>query len=108
MINLTLLFIQLIFFALGVFVTVFANKIRSVLSISLGTVFGLYILGSLVVTKSTDAARYFFPFKYFDYTSIINKTGYDAPYLITGAAIVTAAIAATYYIYTKKDIHAVS
>lgn len=47
MINLTLFFIQLIFFAIGAVVSVFFDRLRSVLPVSLGTVFGCYIIGAL-------------------------------------------------------------
>ena len=109
MINLTLFFIQLIFLALGVVVSVFFNKLKSVLPISLGVVFGLYMIGSLIATgKNDDAARFISPFKYFDITYIIKNASYETPYLITGAAIVVVAVMASYIIYNKKDIHAVS
>jgi ABC-2 type transport system permease protein len=108
LINLTLLFIQLIFFSLGVFVSVLANKIKSVLPISLGTVFGFYFIGALLVTDKNDGLRFISPFKYFDNAYICRNSGYESPYLIAGAAIVIVAIAASYFIYNRKDIHAVS
>lgn len=108
MINLTLIFVQLIFLSLGLVISVFFNKLKSVLPISLGVVFGLYILGALIVTKSDDAARFIFPFKYFDTSYIVKNTGYETPYLITSAVIVIVCVAASYVIYSKKDIHAVS
>lgn len=109
MINLTLLFIQLIFLAVGVVISVFFKKLKSVLPISLGVVFGLYMIGALIATgQNDDAARYISPFKYFDITYIIKNASYEASYLITGAVIVVAAVAASYIIYNRKDIHAVS
>ena len=108
LINLSLLFIQLIFFSLGVVISVFFNKIKSVLPISLGVVFGLYLIGALLATGKDDGSRFISPFKYFDYTYIIKNAGYEAPYLITGSIIVIIAIAATYFIYCRKDIHAVN
>lgn len=109
MINLTLLFIQLIFLAIGMVVSVFFKKLKSVLPISLGVVFGLYMFGALLASGTNDAAaRYISPFRYFDITYIIKNAGYEASYMITGAVIVIAAIAATYIIYKGKDIHAVS
>lgn len=109
MINLTLFFIQLIFLAMGVAISVFFRKLKSVLPISLGTVFGFYMIGALIATgKNDDAARYISPFKYFDITYIIQHTAYEASYMIAGALIIAAAVAVTYFIYTKKDIHAVS
>lgn len=108
MINLTLFFIQLIFLGLGVVVSVFFKKLKSVLPISLGVVFGLYIIGALLAIGKDDAARFISPFKYFDITYIIKNSSYEVSYLITSAIIVIVTIAASYIIYNKKDIHAVS
>lgn len=109
MINLTLFFIQLIFLAVGVVVSVFFNKLKSVLPISLGVVFGSYMIGALIATgKNDDAIRFISPFKYFDTTYIIKNAGYEVSYLIIGAVIVVAAVVISYVIYNKKDIHAVS
>ena len=108
MVTLTLLFIQLIFFALGVFISVFFKKLNSVLPISLGVVFGLYILGAVLVTDKNDVARFISPFQYFNIPYIINNARYELQYIITGAIIVAVTIAASYIIYVKKDIHAVS
>ena len=107
LINLTLLFIQLIFFSLGVVISVFFNKLKNVLPISLGVVFAFYFIGAIVATKN-DGSRFISPFKYFDNSYIIKHTAYEAPYLIVSAVIVVAAVAITYYVYTHKDIHAVS
>lgn len=105
MINLTLLFIQLIFLAIGVVVSVFFNKLKSVLPISLGVVFGFYMIGALIASGTNDeAARYLSPFKYFDLTYIIQNASYEVQYLITGAVIAVVAVAASYFIYNKKDI----
>ena len=109
MINLTLFFLQLIFLALGAVISVFFKKLKSVLPISLGVVFGFYVIGALIATgKNDEAARYISPFQYFDSTYIIQHSAYEVPYLIAGAVIVVVAVIATYFIYAKKDIHAVS
>lgn len=108
-INLTLLFIQLIFLTLGVVVSVFFKKLKSVLPISLGVVFGLYMAGALIATeKNNEMTRFISPFKYFDITYIIKNTGYETAYMIAGAVIVITSIAVGYIIYIRKDIHAVS
>ncbi|WP_425803042.1 ABC transporter permease subunit [Desulfitobacterium sp. Sab5] len=108
MINLTLFFIQLIFLAIGMVISVFFAHLKSVLPISLGVVFGFYIIGALIATGQNYSERFISPFKYFDFAYIIKNASFEAPYLITGAAIVIIAIAASYVIYAKKDIHAVS
>ncbi|PKM71664.1 MAG: ABC transporter permease [Firmicutes bacterium HGW-Firmicutes-16] len=108
LVSLTLLFLQLIFFALGAFISVFFKKLKSVLPISLGVVFGLYILGAVLVTGEDDVARFISPFQYFNIGYILNNAGYESTYMITGALIVAVTIAASYIIYVKKDIHAVN
>lgn len=108
MVSLTLLFIQLMFFALGVLISVFFKKLKSVLPISLGVVFGLYILGAVLVTGENDAARFLSPFQYFNIGYILNNASYESSFIITAALIVAVTIAASYIIYVKKDIHAVS
>ena len=84
MVSITLLFIQLIFFALGFVISVFFKKLKSVLPISLGFVFGLYILGSVLVTEKNDVARFISPFQYFSISYILQNAGYEIPYVIKG------------------------
>lgn len=109
MINCTLFFVQLIFLGIGLAVSVFFKKLRNVLPISLGVVFGLYMVGALIATgKDDDAARYLSPFRYFDITYIIKHSAYEVSYMLAGAIIVVLSIIITYFVYAKKDIHAVS
>lgn len=107
MISLTMFFVQLIFMALGILISVIAGKIKSVISVSLGTVFGFYILGSLGSFLGEERARYFSPFRYFDAGYIIKHTAYETSFVVIGIAFILAAIAGSYLVYLKKDIHAV-
>lgn len=109
MINLTLFFIQLIFLAIGLAVSVFFNKLKSVLPVSLGVVFGFYMIGALLAAgKDEGMVRLISPFKYFDIPYILKNASYETAYLIAGAIIVVGAVAVSYIVYIKKDIHAVS
>ncbi|MFA6939970.1 MAG: ABC transporter permease subunit [Clostridiaceae bacterium] len=109
MINLTLLFMQLIFLALGLAISVFFKRLKSVLPISLGVVIGLYMIGALIsIGKDDDVVRFISPFKYFDITYIIKNASYETPYLAVSAVIIVVSIVTAYIIYIKKDIHAVS
>ena len=108
MINATLFFVQIIFLAIGIFISVIIPKIKSVLPISLGIVFAFYLIGAILVTSKDDVTRFISPFKYFDISYIIKNSSYEAPYMITGAVIVIVAIVLSYIIYAKRDIHAVN
>ncbi|EKN69257.1 ABC transporter permease [Neobacillus bataviensis LMG 21833] len=107
MLSLTMFFIQLIFLAVGIIISVIVPKIKSVLTVSLATVFAFYFIGMLSSTSGEDVKRYFSPFKYFDTAYIIKHSGFEASFLIAGAIVMMLAIAASYFFYTKKDIHAV-
>lgn len=107
MVSITLFFIQLIFLTLGVLVSVLSHKIKSVLPTSLGTVFGFFIVSMLGSVIGDKAVRYITPFKYFDTNYIIKNSSYEAPFIIIEIAFIIVAITASYYVYCKKDIHAV-
>ncbi|MBV7505093.1 ABC transporter permease [Bacillus sp. sid0103] len=107
LLSLTMFFIQLIFLAIGVMISVIVPKIKSVLSVSLTTVFAFYFLGMFSSSTGEEAKRYISPFKYFDTAYIIKHSGYEASFLIVSAAIIILAITASYFVYIKKDIHSV-
>lgn len=109
LINLIMLFEQLIFLAIGMFVSVFFKKLRSVLPISLGFVFGFYMISAILATgENEEALRLLSPFQYFNVTYVIEHSAYEIPYLLLSAVIIIICITASYIIYRKKDIHAVS
>ncbi|MGJ7919007.1 ABC transporter permease subunit [Neobacillus sp. LXY-4] len=107
LLSLTVLFVQLMFLALGIMLSVLMKNIKSVLTVSLATVFAFYFLGMFFDTSGEEAKRYISPFKYFDTTYIMNHSSYETSFLIAGAVIIILATAASYFVYAKKDIHSV-
>lgn len=107
LISFTLLFIQLMFLAIGFIVSVVFSKIKAVLSVSLGTVFAFFVIGMIVSVDGEGAKRYFSPFKYFNGKYMLAHASYEMSYVLAGIAIIVISIAASYFIYTKKDVHAV-
>lgn len=106
MISLTLFFLQLIFLALGIIISVLVPRIKAVLPISLGTVFTFFIISALASTTGDDALRYITPFKYFDLAYIVQNASYELPFIFLAIVLIAAAITASYAIYSKKDIPA--
>lgn len=102
--TLTLFFVQLFFLGLGFLISVTVPKIRSVLSISLSTVFVFYIIGVLDTVIGSEAARYLTPFKFFDNKYIIENGAYEPVFLVLEAIFLAVAIFAAYYFYLKRDI----
>lgn len=107
MISITLLFVQMIFMWLGVMISVIIPKIKSVLPISLATVFIFYFISFLSEADGGDVTRYITPFKYFDPDYIIKNGGYERSFIIISLVIIMVAMITSYRIYDKKDIHAI-
>lgn len=107
MISITLLFIQLMFLAIGITLSVVLPKIKSVLPISLGAVFGFFFIGAFGASSSDDPMRYLTPFKYFDTMYIVQNAKYETSFIITSIIWIGVAILLSYYVYKKKNIHAV-
>jgi len=107
MISATLFFIQLIFLVLGVIISVMVPKIKSVLSVSLGTVFTFFFISMFGAAIGDNNLRYITPFKYFDSAYIIKNVSYETSFIILEIVIIIIAVVASYIIYNKKDIDAV-
>lgn len=107
MISITMFFVQLIFLSLGVLVSVLATRIKSVLPISLGTVFGFFIINMFSSIMDDKVLRYIAPFKYYDTSYIIRNSSYETSFIIIEIIFIAISIFASYLIYSKKDIHGV-
>lgn len=108
LISATLLLIQIFFLALGFLFSVIIPKIKSVVTISLPTVFAFFIIGALGSILGNDNVRYVCPFKFYDPNYIIGHNAYELKFLAIEAGFVIIAIVASYAIYIKKDIKAAS
>lgn len=104
MISMTLLFIQIFFVSFGLFLSVLFKKIKSVVPISLGSVFGFYIIQFLNESLDDEKLSYFTPFAYFNSNRIIDTGGYDIKHLILCAIWVVIFTTVAYIVYSKKDI----
>ncbi|MFA5845058.1 MAG: ABC transporter permease subunit [Coriobacteriia bacterium] len=102
----TLLLVQVMFLALGALFSVAIPKIKSVVSVSLPTVFTFYIVGMLGDVLKNDKVRYVSPFKFYEADYIIDHVGLEGRYLVIEVVFVIAAIALCYAIYVKKNVRA--
>lgn len=107
MISITTFFIQLMFVALGLIVSVLISKIKAVLPISLSMVFGFFIISMFGSVIGDKAVRYITPFKYYDAAYIIKNSAYEINFIIIEIIFVIGVTLLSYVIYSKKDVHAV-
>ena len=107
LLSVTIFFSQIIFYSIGLLVSVTARKIKAVLPVSLSIVFFFYALSAFAVTSESDKLRFLTPFQYFKPENIIKNGSYETAYLITGIVIVIVSVLASYVWFCKKDVHSV-
>jgi ABC-2 type transport system permease protein len=103
----TVLFVQVMFLAIGVFISVLSRKIKSVISVSLAVTFGFFAIAALGDSSGEKPLHYLTPFKYFDVLEIVRTGRYQPTFIVLGSILVIVLIAGSYFIYLSKDIHAV-
>ncbi|GKX31212.1 ABC transporter permease [Vallitalea longa] len=107
LLTLSFLFVQLFLFALGILIGTIVNKLKSVLPVTLGVVFGFYVLYLFNQTIDDEIYSYLSPFGFFERGYITEHSAYSIPHLITSIVITIIFIIASYVIYKKKDIPSV-
>lgn len=96
---------HLLFGSIGLLISVFVVKARTVYPISIGVVLGTYF-ASVVSTLSDSAKdlRYLTPFKYFDAADIVADQQIAPLSLIVLGVVLIIAIGASLVFYSRKDI----
>ncbi len=107
LINVTLLLVQLFFIAFGLLLSVIMKKIKTVLPITMGVVFGFFILQLLNQSLADEKLAYITPFAYFDTAQIIETASLKGNFIAVNLALIIIFTAFTYIIYNKKDIPSV-
>jgi ABC-2 type transport system permease protein len=105
MLSLTVFFVQLMFMFLGIVVSVIVPKIKSVLTVSLSTVFGFFFLDMFSSVIGVNNTRYIIPFRYYDSAYIIKNSAYEGKFIILEIMFIIVTLTVSYFLYSKKDIH---
>jgi len=100
----SIILFQMIFFSLGILISVVVGKIRSVTPWSLGLAFGLYLLNSLGGVVKDVNLEYLSPFKHFAPAWIIKNGRYDWPWVLIDVGVFVAALMIALVLYQKRDI----
>ncbi|MBI2798464.1 ABC transporter permease subunit [Candidatus Saccharibacteria bacterium] len=100
----SLFFIQLFFLVLGFLFGAVLPKVKSVIAVSLPTVFVFFVISSFGGFLDKPQLYYLTPFKYFDPVYIFQHGNYEYKYLLWLAVFVAVWLIISYTIFTKKDI----
>ncbi len=99
---------QLFFLTVGLVISLLVKRVRSVTPYSLGLGFGAYVLSAFSSVFSDVKLEYITPFKHLDPAYIVHNGAYDTPLVVLNLAVTLVALAASYWLYIRRDIHAVS
>ena len=100
----SLLFIQIFFASLGLFISTFLRRIRTVLPISMGVVFIFYIIFLLNETLKDEKLGLISPFGYFDLSELSKTMNYDSLYLLLWFVLVGLFVFLTFRLFARKDL----
>jgi ABC-2 type transport system permease protein len=84
------------------------KRVRSVTPYSLGLGFGAYVLSAFSGMFGGVGLDYITPFKHLDPGYFVQHGAFDTPLLVLNVAITLISLALSYWLYIRRDIHAVS
>jgi len=100
-------FVQLFFFSVGLLISLFLKKVKSVTPFSMGLVFGMFILDAFSRSFDINIVKYFNPFSFFETGAIAKEAAYDTTFFIINLLIVVVSITLSYMLYQKRDIKSI-
>jgi len=103
-----ILFFQLFFLSIGLAISLLVKRVRSVTPYALGLGFGMYVLSAFSGIFGDVKLELVTPFKHLDAPYIVQHGAYDMPLVLLNISVTLVALAASYWLYTRRDIPAVS
>jgi ABC-2 type transport system permease protein len=105
---LSIVVFQLFFLSVGLVISLLVKRVRSVTPYALGLGFGMYVLSAFSGVFGEVALELVTPFKHLDAPYIVKHGAYDTPLVLLNVAVTVVALAVSYWLYTRRDIPAVS
>jgi ABC-2 type transport system permease protein len=68
----------------------------------------MYVLSAFSAVLAEVKLEYITPFKHLDPAYIVHNGAYDTPLVLLNVAVSLVAIGLSYWLYIRRDIHAVS
>jgi ABC-2 type transport system permease protein len=99
---------QLFFLGVGLVISLLVKRVRSVTPYALGLAFGAYVLSAFSGIFGDIKLEYITPFKHFDGAAIVGDGALNTPLVLLNVAVTVVALAASYWLYTRRDVPAVS
>lgn len=101
----TLPIFQLVFLSLGMVISLLFRKVRSVLSLSMGLVIGLYVVNSIRGLIESEFLGYFTPFYHFEPSETLINGQYNLTLFLISLGVITVSLIGSFLLYKRRDIH---
>jgi ABC-2 type transport system permease protein len=105
---LSIVIFQLFFLSVGLVISLLVKRVRSVTPYALGLGFGMYVLSAFSGVFKDVKLELITSFKHIDPAFIVQHGAYDTPLLLLNIAVTLIALAVSYWLYSRRDIPAVS
>ncbi len=103
--HLGFLILQLTFAAIGMLISVFIVKAKSIYPITFGVVLGTFFINIIsAISDKLENLKYLTPFKYVNPSDIVKSGRIENVYIIIMCAIIVVSVALTYVFYNRKNI----
>lgn len=100
-----LLFLQLIFFAIGAAVAGVSRRPKAAASRATSVMFLTFLMYYLVnLNEDLGFLRYLSPFKYFDAATLMTDGALNPLFVVLSVVIIAAAVVGTYRFYSARDL----
>ncbi|MCX8129654.1 MAG: ABC transporter permease [Clostridia bacterium] len=97
--------LQLTFAAVGLLISVFVVKAKSLYPIVFGVVLGAFFLNIIsAMSDKLENFKYLSPFKYVSPADMVKNGKIETTYLVIMAVVVIISVALTYLFYNRKNI----
>jgi ABC-2 type transport system permease protein len=95
---------QLLFFSVGMVISLLMKRVRSVTPLSMGLAFGLYLLNAFGGMIGEDTLEILSPYNHFEPNYILKNAAYDLPLALISVVAIVVSIAGSYVLYARRNI----
>jgi ABC-2 type transport system permease protein len=104
----SIIIFQLFFLSVGLVISLLVKRVRSVTPYGLGLGFGMYVLSAFTGVFGQIWLELITPFKHLDAVYIVANRAYNTPLVLLNLAVSLVSLVASYWLYTRRDVPAVS
>jgi ABC-2 type transport system permease protein len=95
---------QLFFLSVGMLISLFLKKVRSVTPLSMALAFGMYVINAFGNLAGKANLELISPFKHFEAGYIIQNSAYNMPLVLVSLSVIVVSLAGSYFLYAKRNI----